>query len=169
MNHMNGAEATEAQERVTAEWECQAKVARNGTAKSALRRKVLTKGVIGVAVRTDFLKQALRKGYEVRYTDADGNPLFRVFPVLSADCRRIWAAAQAMKPFTEEAYEGIRPKCLHGGKAMAEGEVDELRRAAFVANRAAKAFRMQEVTPDTVVQCPNCGNRFRVGRSTAKK
>ena len=155
--------------RYTAEWEPVAKVKLNGKARSTLMRKVLTRGVKEYE-NSNLLRQLvfdLRCGYEVRLCDDEGNAFLRIFPVLGKDCKRLYAASQAMEPLSR-SLGGIRPKIHHGGRAIRDGETEDMVRKAHVAYAKAKAHDVPEVTPSTMVTCPSCGTTFRVGRALAR-
>ena len=155
--------------RYTAEWEPVAKVKSNGRTCPTLKRKVLTRGVKEYH-QGDILRlivNDLRQGYEVRLCDCAGEAFLRIFPVLGKDCKRLFAAAQAMEPLSR-SLDGIKPTIHHGGRAIREGETEDMVRKAHVAYAKSKAFTVPEVTPDTMVTCPKCGTTFRVGRALAR-
>ena len=166
---MNTNETNETDDtRYTAEWEPVAKVRKHDKQHGTLKRKVLTRGVKEYA-DGNLMRQAirdLRQGYEVRLMNGDGEAFLRIFPVLGADCKRLYAAAQAMEPLSQ-SLGGIKPTIHHGGRAIREGEVAHLVREAYVAHAKAKAHDVPEVTPSTMVTCPKCGTTFRVGRALA--
>ena len=155
--------------RYTAEWEPVAKVKSNGRTCPTLKRKVLTRGVKeyhqGNILR--LIVNDLRQGYEVRLCDCDGDAFLRIFPVLGKDCKRLFAASQAMEPLSRSLC-GIKPTIHHGGRAIREGETEDMVRKAYVAYAKSKAHDVPEVTPSTMVTCPNCGTTFRVGRALAR-
>ena len=155
--------------RYTAEWEPIAKVRKHDKQHGTLKRKVLTRGVKEY-VNYNLLRQLifdLRSGYEVRLCNGNGEAFLRIFPVLGKDCKRLFAASQAMEPLSQ-SLGGIKPKIHHGGRAIRAGETEDMVRKAHVAYAKSKAFTVPEVTPDTMVTCPNCGTTFRVGRALAR-
>ena len=158
--------------RYTAEWEPVARVKKHKGHKT-MDRKVLTRGVMNTYVNNNLLSlivKDLRQGYEVRLCSGNGEAFLRIFPVLSKDCTKIFAAAQAMEPLSQ-SLGGIKPTIHRRGKgAISEGETAYMVREAvqrWTIDKA-KASEMLEVTPDTMVTCPNCSTPFRVGRSFAR-
>lgn len=169
---MNNNETNETTDtRYSAEWEPIARVKKHKGHKT-MDRKVLTRGVKEYK-NFNLLRlivNDLRHGYEVRLCNGNGDAFIRIFPVLSKDCTKIFAAAQAMEPLSQ-SLGGLKPTIHRRGKgAISEGETAYMVRE--VVQRwtidKAKASEMLEVTPDTMVTCPNCGTNFRVGRSFAR-
>ena len=142
------------------------KVKLNGATTTTLRRKVLTNGVkhLYMGGLLDQMKERLRQGYEVRICDSAGNDAIRVFPFALGDCKTMVPKAQAMGDFAKECYSGIKIGVTkHYGKEIGDSECNEL--SAKQAKRYEAAKAEPYATPDLMVSCPQCGFRFRVGRS----
>ena len=146
-------------------WDPVVTVKRHGVQPST-HRKVLTRGIKQLDA-AELLAQAitlLRQGYEVRLTDEEGNEGLRMYPCMNSDFSGMFAAAMTLGELRE---------CLHDKKAIAKNRgkvVDGEELAKEQRSRhLAHVERMAEVTPDSVVQCPKCGHKFRVGKSLTKK
>jgi len=144
------------------EWKPTARMKCNGD--NGPKRKVLTKGVKELALCDTFrvIKSWIRQGYEVRLRDG-GDAFLRIFPVLGTDLKTMYAACKSMAPLSG---------CLADKKARVvfrgrEYSNPEDAAAAYDETRHGRGegWDLDEVTPDTVVECPKCGSRFRVGRS----
>ncbi len=143
-------------------WDPEVTIQRDGARHRALRRKVVTKGIVHVraAKILEGIVRNLRKGYEVRLTDNAENDAIRIFPIASKDCRRMYVRTQAMGGLCEV----LKDKTLvvtHGGEQLSERETE---RIVNEQHERYEEDRRLHVTPDTMVTCPNCGTEFRVGR-----
>lgn len=129
-------------------------------------RKVITRGVItsrdlgsvhrGYAESLLFdITELLRRGHEYRFVDEDGNEALRLFPCVNTDLKTVFVAAQTMGEFRNSLSDKkIRP--------FVAGEEVCIKTARKVVKKALK--RIPSVTPDEMVECPECGTRFRVGK-----
>ncbi|MBP5510488.1 MAG: hypothetical protein J6Z49_06185 [Kiritimatiellae bacterium] len=140
------------------------KVQRNGR-ETTLHRKVLTRGVktLNVGNVMKQAKELLRRGIEVRLSDECGNEAVRFFPLASTDCKRMFVKSQAMGGFSQ-CLADKKLRIRHCGKEIGKVETKRLVDEQSALCSATEPDR-PNVTPDTVVTCPNCGTEFRVGRS----
>ena len=141
------------------------KVKRCGASHSALQRKVLTRGVktLYVGGTVKHVKELLRQGLEVRLADELGNDAIRIFPLATTDCKSMTVHAQVMGAF-KKCLADKKLRIRHGEHEIAREKVDELMQEQEKRYRAPDP-EFEAVTPDTIVKCPQCGYRFRVGRS----
>lgn len=153
---------------IEANWETSAPVSvkLNGERK-ATSQKVKTRGIAWFTTRANFdeILKLLRHGSEIRYTDGDGKEWLRLFPMVDTKSDRLYPVAQTMGDFRRSAYDGITP--FYSWRKGAVG-VEAIRDA----NRAARELREEpivSVSPDKIITCPNCGTRFRVGKSKGDK
>ncbi len=88
----------------------------------------------------------------------DGKTLVEFEAVLDKDCRTLRTAAKVCEPLLSAPLFGknIAYTSEFGTKRYTKKEVAKI-------IRNAKAKR-RNVTPDTVVKCPECGAEFRVGK-----
>lgn len=138
-------------------------------------RKVLTKGVREVYCDEFVLiKKLLRQGYEVQLREPGAKDSFlRVYPLLGTDLKTMYARAQAMLPLST-CIADKKVKMVFRGKEYTKPEdasaaIDETRyrRENGEYDGEEDGEKLPSVTPDTVVKCPKCGTRFRVGRALA--
>lgn len=140
------------------------KVNRHGKT-GVIDRKVLTKGVkrLYLAPLVRAIKDALRQGMEVRFMDEKDAEVLRIFPIASKDCRSMYPVAQMMKT-AKSWLSDKKLRVSHAGHEIGEAGVKALVREAA---RRREQSKVLCVTPDTMVKCPNCGTRFRVGKVLA--
>ena len=151
------------------EWKPKARMRSSGA--DAPQRKVLTKGVREQCCDLGAIKRLLRQGYEVRLREPGAKETFlRIFPVLGTDLKTMYAACKAMSPLSG-CLADKKVRVVFRGKEYANPEDAA---AAFEETRYHRedegensGEELAEVTPDTVVKCPKCGTRFRVGRALA--
>ena len=118
----------------------------------ALGRKVLTKGEYRVELPYYAdIGGALRKGYEVRLT-IDGKDVVRLFPLVEQDMKTMVVSAQTMGKFRTDTYVGKKTRIVRKSGEMSVEEAKNLN------------DEYVHVSPDTMVECPKCGHRFRVGK-----
>ena len=134
-------------------------VKKNG--KGDFSRKCKTTGIAKVYLtpsQTDYLVKSLKRGCEVRINanDPQVGDFVRLFPVVATDGSRMFVASQAFGPLSDLVYGGKHVKLVRKGKEIDKKEYDEIR----------DEYRDERinVTPDTEVECPKCGHRFRVGK-----
>ena len=137
---------------------------RQSTSHGTLQRKVLTTGKAVIAapkVLADAVK-FLRQGKIVELSDCTGKSCIMLVPIASADCKSIFVAAKAMTPLSQ-CMADKKPVVVKGKgknfKAVSHVEVQDL-----VEEQAERYQERISVSPDTVVQCPQCGFEFRVGK-----
>ncbi len=123
-------------------------------------RKVVTTGVFEIKLtkaQMTALTTHARQGQEVRFT-YDGESVWRVFPVLELS-GKLAASVQSMNPFRQTLYKDktVRLTTQRGTRKV-ERDVYEKR------IEKARSFRRENISPDTLVTCPNCGTEFRVGK-----
>ena len=126
----------------------------------AVSRKVLTKAAHPISLVSNEIDRAaelLRQGYEVRLASTDGIDAVRLYPCVGTDMKTMFVAAATMEPF-RGVLADKRVRFTHRGHEVTRGEARRLNAA-----KVAEAH----VTPDTTVECPRCGNRFRVGKRLA--
>ena len=123
----------------------------------AVSRKVLTKAKHPISLISNEIDRAaelLRQGYEVRLASTDGRDAVRLYPCVETDMKTMFVAAATMDPFRGTLADK-RVRFTHRGREVTRSEARRLNDA-----KAAEPH----VTPDTVVECPKCGHRFRVGK-----
>ena len=128
-------------------------------------RKVVTHGLCCIDI-TAYLRLArlnLRRGREVRFTMAGGDAI-RLFPVMERSGERMFVCAQTMNAFRTETLADKKVRYTRRGEEVSAEAVK-----VFTETKKAEIRNGEEtaVTPDTMVQCPKCGYRFRVGRRIA--
>lgn len=130
-------------------------------------RKVLTKGIKTVNLWPYTCKEIqdlLRKGYELRLMlGGSKENAVRLFPMMSADLKRIEVHAATLKWFREETLEGKKAVFRRRGTEVSRATVEHYT-AEKLGQRAGGEADEEAVTPDPLVKCPKCGYRFRVGR-----
>ena len=149
----------------TAEWEAEVNDQSNGENRADTHRKVKTNAITRYRCPSPTkVKALLRAGHEIRFTDEKGRDMIRIFPCLDSDYRFMSPTAQAMGEFREKTYEGIRFSLRRRGERVS---VESRRKARQERTERIKAKRGNTicVTPDTMVECPNCGTTFRVGKT----
>lgn len=152
---------------IEANWETSAPVSvklnggRQGTSQKVKTKKVET---ISLPFTVENARQYLRHGAEVRFVDTNNKEWLRLFPMVDTKSDRLYPVAQTMGDFRRNAYDGITP--FYSWRKGAVG-VEAIRDA----NKAARELREEivSVTPDKIITCPNCGTRFRVGKSKGDK
>ena len=130
------------------------------------KRKVLTKGNREVYCDLGEIRKLLRQGYEVRLCEPGGECFLRIYPYLGTDLKTMYAVSKSMTPLSR-CLADKKVRVVFRGKEYTNPEdaaaaFDETRY-----HREDEGEELAEVTPDTVVKCPKCGNRFRVGRALA--
>ena len=133
---------------------------KNSDDHKSVRRKVITRGVTKIYVNMTAIHDAIRQGYEVRLVGNGFGDAIRLFPCLSHDYDRLFVAAQTMGDF-RECIADKNVQFFRGGKRTTANEYVELKAEQTKIYEQEKA---EQVTPDTLITCPRCGNRFRVGR-----
>ena len=130
-------------------------------------RKVLTKGIKTVNLWPYTCKEIqdlLRKGYELRLMlGGSKENAVRLFPMMSADLKRIEVHAATLKWFREETLSGKKAVFRRRGTEVSRATVEYFT-AEKLSQRAGGEADEEAVTPDPLVKCPKCGYRFRVGR-----
>lgn len=130
-------------------------------------RKVVTNGVVRFRIDSalTFARQNLRLGKEVRFTEY-GEDAIRLIPVMDTAFDKILVCAQTMSDFREGTLADKFARFTRRGNEVSEEAIK-----VFAKSKKAEASVSggdgEAVTPDTMVQCPNCGYRFRVGRRVA--
>ena len=126
----------------------------------AVSRKVLTKAKHPIALisnEIDRAKELLRQGYEVRLASTDGVDAVRLYPCVETDMTTMFVAAATMGPF-RGILADKRVRFSHRGHEISRSEARRMNEAKVAE---------PHVTPDTTVECPKCGHRFRVGKKLA--
>ena len=152
------------EKRFTGAWDdAEVHIKRNSKKLSTMTRKVVTKGIkhINNDKLINRITKLLRSGYEVRISDA-----IRIYPCMEKDLKTMFAASQTIGEF-RSCLGDIKAKTIWRGK---EVDPDEKAGEAKARNNEYKRERAEkiEVTPDTMVTCPECGAEFRVGRAFEK-
>jgi len=149
-----------------AEWAASVHATSRGPNRADMKRKVRTRGVkkIDVLDLLDETREYLRAGYEVRFRSERDGEAIRLYPCLDADYRTMFVAAMTMGSFRQSIGD-IPFRMEHCGET-----VDPVAENAAKARKAEtiRETRRNNVTPDTVVTCPNCGAEFRVGERSKK-
>ena len=140
------------------DWDQPLKVKTTLCGGATVRRKVITRDVRYVPLNDGLQKSieaVLRSGREVRL----GN-MIRLFPCVDKTLSKMEIVAQTIGDFRNCIADKSFTITYRGE------DVDGAKLAAEVrACAARKQHRGEtEVTPDSLVECPNCGTRFRVGR-----
>ena len=123
----------------------------------AVSRKVLTKAKHPISLISNEIDRAaelLRQGYEVRLASTDGVDAVRLYPCVETDMKTMFVAAATMDPFRGTLADK-RVRFTHRGHEVTHREARQLNETKVAESR---------VTPDTTVECPKCGHRFRVGK-----
>ena len=126
----------------------------------AVSRKVLTKAKHPISLISNEIDRAtelLRQGYEVRLATTDGVDAIRLYPCVETDMKTMSVAAATMDPFRGTLADK-RVRFTHRGHEVTRNEARRLNETKASEPR---------VTPDTLVKCPKCGTRFRVGKKLA--
>ena len=128
-------------------------------------RKVVTKGTRSVVSYTDpkAITDLLRKGYEVRLAFWGGEDAIRLYPIMSTDFKRMEVKADTMGSFRTDTLSDKKAVFAMMGQQVPKSKVEEFT-VAKVCQPKGGGPEAGYVTPDTMVTCPKCGNRFRVGR-----
>ena len=132
-------------------------------------RKVITKGVWPVILgRTiENAIEMLRKGYEVRFVDSEGNDAIRLFPMMGTDLKTMTVGAATMGAFRDATLADKKAVFHRFGGEVARETVERYM-AEKAGERAGGRADVESVTPDMMVNCPKCGYSFRVGRRNDK-
>jgi len=107
----------------------------------------------------------LLAGKEVRICNQRFGEAIRLYPCLNSDYSEMFAAAQTIGEF-RKSLKDVKFKMVHCGMDVDPKEAlkdKEFRKQAI----AEKRQKRVNVTPDTIVSCPECGTEFRVGKSLA--
>ena len=159
---------TDGQTRLTADWGSPIIRATHHAGKVP-ERKVVTNGRMELLLNDSqvrYLTKYLRQGCEVTLTTRDARPVCRFFPLSSVDMSRIYVAALCLQPFSVDTLADKRPvACRFGSGGRHELQstlATQEARDRFVAE--SRSAKLEEVTPDMVVECPRCGFEFRVGK-----
>lgn len=129
-------------------------------------RKVVTKGVSHVMVNVSHsvIVDKLRKGYEVRLEfSGSGQDAIRLFPFMAPDLKHMEVKADTMGAFRTATLADKKAVFARMGKHVSKSDVEEFVREK-VNQRMGGESESDYVTPDTMVTCPRCGYKFRVGR-----
>ena len=164
---MNKRKHDNGEPRVEGEWEAEVRIKKNNdTTHKGMRRKVKTKKLIKLCFDADFAKRRLRQGYEVVLMDREGRDVLRLFPCMNTDFTEMFVSAQTLGDFRHKTLEGIKWHTTYHGSDRSNDEVRELNDTVRDVNSKRKFI---EVTPDTVIECPNCGTEIRVGKALGNK
>ena len=144
---------------IKGKWRATAGYASNGRTNLVPRRFVRNRGVREIEDRRLEWKitDLLRSGYEVRLFGGS----VRLYHCVDREYRTMYVAARTM------ADSRLR-SCVHdiGFDFVREGR---MKSAADVMDmeldRRNAADEMPHITPDTIVECPECGAKFRVGKN----
>ena len=138
-------------------------------------RKVLTKGTTQIAIPDAIyarLCAELKAGNEVCFA-AGGETFVRFYPVMYADLSSMYAAAMTLNSLRKSTYAGMKDFRLvtRSGKTKRDRTaVNEMmkRKESEIAllKKSLKQIR-HGVTPDIMINCPNCGYEIRVGKKLA--
>jgi hypothetical protein len=140
-----------------------------------LNRKVLTKGTTQIAIPDAIyarLCAELKAGNEVCFA-ANGEAFVRFYPMMYADLSSMYAAAMTLNSLRNSTYSGMKDFRLvtRSGKTKRDkADVDKMmkRKESEIAllKKSLKQIR-HGVTPDIMINCPNCGYEIRVGKKLA--
>lgn len=145
------------------DWDAEVNIKSRGPNRADTRRKVKTNGIREFySTRIADIIAAVRRGYEVRVIDDDGHHAVRFYPCLDADYACMFIAAQTMGNF-RHSLSDIPFRMMHCGEEVSGTEAERDRKNAQARLRRENDSRVN-VTPDTVVTCPECGTEFRVGK-----
>lgn len=138
-------------------------------------RKVLTRGVIRscemnagafeeecAAVALRLVAEALRSGYEYRMCDDEGEDAVRFIPMVAKDMKTVYICAETMGAFRAELKDKIVTP-FYRGEPVSSRRASDLLANKMALDRKYHSER-KTVTPDTVVECPECGCEIRVGK-----
>jgi len=126
-----------------------------------LKMKVESNGVKKLYINAKAINDALNNGRDVELFDKDtGEALFHVYTMV--DQKGVpYRVAQTMNPFRHSINDCEVSLTMDG--EVYEGEKARQKIAAESAANKQKHQRVC-VTPDSIVECPVCGNEFRVGK-----
>ena len=128
-------------------------------------RKVVTRGTktIECGGILESAAKMLREGYEVRLA-RKGETAVRLIPMIDAKTNGMYVDARTLVgAFRDGTLADKTARFVRFGREVSAEAVGE-----FVdRKKSEKRGGEDEVTPDTLVTCPKCGYRFRVGRRMA--
>jgi len=151
---------TNTETRFTAEWEPEVHLESQGPNRKDMRRKIVNKGIYRIEL-DEQLEEALdklRKGYEVRFTRNDEDAL-RLYEVVDRECKVMTVVAQTMGIYRQLLRHLKLKRFIRKGEKIKESAA-----RAEIAETKKVAEERVNVSPDSVVKCPKCGNEFRVGK-----
>lgn len=144
--------------------EPEVKAKKRSAKRADLSLKVLPRGrkTIKCAKLINDLIRNLRMGFDVYLSNDEGDAV-RLYACMKSDCSTMFVTAQTMGKF-RNSLSDKKAKVTYRGKEV-DGET--LATEAKERHEEYKASRL-EVTPDTIVICPECGAEIRVGKSMSK-
>lgn len=157
--------------RIEGSWEPQAKCKLNGKDHRLPKRFIKNNGIhtIENPKLYDEIVKWLRRGYEVRLFDS-----IRLYHYAETDLKSMGIVAQVLRGTrVRECCKDLPLKIVRGKQAStAEEALEAQRRNYEEANQPDEAeeetdpvlVELPEVTPDTVIRCPRCNTRIRVGK-----
>lgn len=108
------------------------------------------------------ISRIVRAGYEVRLGEDNENGI-RFYPLMNAACNGMVLIAQTIGDYRDSLH-GAKYEIYQGGNEIDSDEAKER-----VAENRVRVGAFKSVTPDTMVECPKCGAKFRVGQRLARK
>ena len=111
----------------------------------------------------DEIVRIVKAGYEVRlgHTEED---CVRFYPLLDKECKKMLLIAQTIGGMRESVSK-LKFSVYRKGMEIDEEETEQ---EISQAKRKHELHQVVSVTPDTMVTCPKCGTKFRVGRALTK-
>ena len=108
----------------------------------------------------------LRTGASVELLDENGDGAIRICAVVGPKLDKMYASCIAMKPLSHSlndiGFSIVRGRGRDEHIESAEKWAEEAKQMAVAAKDETPS-----VTPDSMVTCPKCGTRFRIGRRLA--
>ena len=146
---------------ITGQWQAKARYDGNGRKNIVPRRFVRNRGTKEIEDRQLERKIVglLRSGYEVRLFGGS----VRLYHCVDKEFSTMYVAASTLADSRlrscvhDIAFDFVRKDGRHDRQDVIDMELD----------RRIAADEMPHITPDTTVECPKCGHRFRVGRKLA--
>lgn len=131
-------------------------ITRNG---NKVSRKVVTRKIVRINASwmIDAIIDQLRQGNEVRVCNGDCDAV-RFYPCLEKDMKTMFIACSSMGDFRDSLADK-KAKLFRLGE---ERSAQDMREFQIAVHDEAKLRK--NVTPSTIVKCPNCGEEFRVGK-----
>ena len=145
-------------QRLEGKWRATARYGSDGRKNTVPRRFVHNRGVRDIEDRRLEKKIVglLRDGYEVRLFGGS----VRLYHCVDKEFRTMYVAAATLADSRVRScvhdigFEFVRKDGKHDVQDVIDMELD----------RRTAANEMPHITPDTVVECPECGAQFRVGK-----